>query len=87
MHLIKFKNEDGGEFLLHDGKNFVGGTKEECQKVCYQRIICSISAGFEVIEILDFDSLGKMIGFVPGIPYKILDFSNGLTHWMGVRII
>lgn len=87
MYMIDFINEQNKKFLLHDGKSFVGGTKEQCEKICEERIISAITADFEVIEVKDYDVLAEMIGFVPGHPYKILDFNNGLTRWMGVEII
>lgn len=87
MYLIKFTNEKNGKFLLHNGKSFCGGTKKEAEIVCAERILCNISANFEVVEIKDYFALGKMIGFVPGHHFKILDFSNGLVFWKGVKIV
>ena|SRR5690349_192355 len=83
-YCIKFKVPDEKEYLLYDDGSFIGTEfLEKAHEIIRARVIADISVCFQVVKIANARDLEHIIG---GVPYKILNFSNGLVFWEGVEI-
>lgn len=87
LYLLKFKNENGKEFFLHNGTDsFIGGHSIEGARQSAPVAILLWNGSMEVVEVPDGSSIANLIDYHPVEGYKIFDFFCNGTRWHGVPL-